>query len=230
MPLDAQRPTKLSLIVYSGTFDKVHYALATAAAAIATNTPVTLFFTMDAIACVTRAADGSPGWHTVAGVVLGDFVSMTLSLLGLGALLLASATLFTVFKWVGAAYLVFLGVRMWRTRPEISEDGVPLEPKRGAAMFAHAFLITASNPKTIAFFVAFLPQFISEAAPVLPQIIVLEVTFLVLAAINTAGYALLASHAREAFGRPAFLKRLNRIGGSLLIGAGIMTAAIRRTQ
>jgi peroxiredoxin family protein len=66
MPPDASRPAKLSLIVYSGTFDKVHYALATAAAAIATNTPVTLFFTMDAIACLTRAVDGSPGWHAVA--------------------------------------------------------------------------------------------------------------------------------------------------------------------
>ena len=66
MPPDTDRPGKLSLIVYSGAFDKVHYALATAAAAIATNTPVTLFFTMDAIACVTRTADGVPGWHTVA--------------------------------------------------------------------------------------------------------------------------------------------------------------------
>jgi len=65
MPPDTDRPGKLSLIVYSGAFDKVHYALATAAAAIATNTPVTLFFTMDAIACVTRAADGVPGWHAV---------------------------------------------------------------------------------------------------------------------------------------------------------------------
>jgi len=60
-----ERPAKLSLIVYSGAFDKVHYALATAAAAIATNTPVTLFFTMEAIACVTRTADGAPGWQTV---------------------------------------------------------------------------------------------------------------------------------------------------------------------
>ncbi|MBL6946798.1 MAG: LysE family translocator [Rhodospirillales bacterium] len=170
------------------------------------------------------------GWHTVAGVTLGDFVSMTLSLLGLGALLAASATLFAVFKWGGAAYLVFLGIRMWRTRPAVADDGISTIPKPGRAMFTHAFLVTASNPKTIAFFVAFLPQFISASAPVLPQIIILEATFLVLAAINTAAYALLASRAREAIGRPAFLKRLNRIGGSLLIGAGIMTAALRRTQ
>ncbi len=61
-PEEVGRPAKLSLIVYSGAFDKVHYALATAAAAIATNTPVTLFFTMDAIRCVTMA-DGVPGWH-----------------------------------------------------------------------------------------------------------------------------------------------------------------------
>jgi peroxiredoxin family protein len=65
MPPDASRPAKLSLIIYSGTFDKVHYALATAAAATATNTPVTLFFTMDAIACLTRTTDGTPGWQAV---------------------------------------------------------------------------------------------------------------------------------------------------------------------
>ena len=65
MPPDASRPVKLSLIVYSGTFDKVHYALATAAAAIAIDTPVTLLFTMDAIACLTRTTDGTPGWQAV---------------------------------------------------------------------------------------------------------------------------------------------------------------------
>ncbi|MBL6929575.1 MAG: LysE family translocator [Rhodospirillales bacterium] len=169
-------------------------------------------------------------WHTVAGVTLGVFVSMTLSLLGFGALLAASATLFAIFKWVGAAYLVYLGIGMWRSSPEAADDGVSTMPKRGSTMFAHAFLVTASNPKTIAFFIAFLPQFINASEAVLPQIIVLEATFLVLAAIDTAAYALLASRAREAIGRPAFLKRLNRIGGSKLIGAGIMTAAIRRTQ
>lgn len=169
-------------------------------------------------------------WHTVSGVTLGVFVSMTLSLLGFGALLATSATLFTIFKWAGAAYLVYLGVRMWLSRPEVAEDGVSVVRKRGSAMFVHAFLVTASNPKTIAFFVAFLPQFINASAPVLPQIIILEATFLVLAAIDTAAYAILASRAREAIGRPAFLKRVNRIGGSMLIGAGVMTAALRRTQ
>ncbi len=169
-------------------------------------------------------------WHTVSGVTLGVFVSMTLSFLGFGALLATSATLFAIFKWVGAAYLVYLGVRMWRSSPAVADDSVPVVPKRGRAMFVHAFLVTASNPKTIAFFIAFLPQFISASAPVLPQIIILEATFLVLAVIDTAAYALLASRAREAIGRPAFLKRLNRIGGSMLIGAGLMTATLRRTQ
>ncbi len=80
MPPDRTRPAKLALIVYAGAFDKVHYALATAAAAIATNTPVTLFFTMDAIACLARGPDGAPGWHTVlagdgrtGAVVDGEF-------------------------------------------------------------------------------------------------------------------------------------------------------------
>ena len=65
MLTDASRPAKLSLIIYSGSFDKIHYALATAAAAIVTNTPVTLFFTMDAIACLTRTTEGAPGWQAV---------------------------------------------------------------------------------------------------------------------------------------------------------------------
>ena len=86
MPPDPSRPTKLSLIVYSGTFDKVHYALATAAAAIATNTPVTLFFTMDAIACLTRAADRTPGWHavTAADGRRGDVVNAEFDARGVG--------------------------------------------------------------------------------------------------------------------------------------------------
>lgn len=64
MPPETTRPAKLSVIVYSGAFDKVHYALATASAAIATNTPVTLFFTMNAVHCLTTT-DGLPGWHNV---------------------------------------------------------------------------------------------------------------------------------------------------------------------
>src|SRR3972149_4281875 len=101
----------------------------------------------------------------LTGVALGDFVAMSLSVVGLGALLAASATAFTVLKWVGAAYLVYLGVMMWRRPPRPVPDLVAGDRASDAAKLGHAFTVTVLNPKSIAFFVAFVPQFISPSAP-----------------------------------------------------------------
>ncbi len=169
-------------------------------------------------------------WLTVPGVALGDTVAMAASLTGLGALLATSADAFTVLKWIGAAYLVYLGVRMWRAEPSIGE----IEPGGAAraqwSLTAHAFAVTALNPKGIVFFIAFLPQFISPAAPVTPQLIILGATFLVLAIVNAVAYAFLAGGMRERLRQPRLLRAMNRTGGSLLIGAGFMTAALGRSS
>ena len=169
------------------------------------------------------------GWRTALpmaiGVALGDFTAMTLSMVGVGALLAASATVFTILKWIGAAYLVWLGIRLWRAGSTLSA-----EPRADAAsaarMLGHAWLVTALNPKGITFFVAFLPQFIDPHADFLAQMIVFEATFLTLAFANVLGYALLAARARTLVRRPGTIRALGRIGGSLLIGAGV--AAVRR--
>ncbi|MBW8003746.1 MAG: LysE family translocator, partial [Planctomycetes bacterium] len=162
----------------------------------------------------------------VAGVVLGDLTAMTVSIAGLGALLAASATLFTVMKWVGAAYLVYLGVRMWRSSP-VLEDAAPEANGRSPwAMLGHSFAVTALNPKGIVFFVAFLPQFVSAQRPVLPQLLILGGTFLVLAFLNAAGYALMAGSVRTLLRRPRTLRNVQRAGGSLLVGAGVLTASL----
>ena len=95
-------------------------------------------------------------------------------------------------------------------------------------MFLHAYVVTALNPKSIVFFVAFLPQFLDASQPFLPQIIVMEVTFLVLATLNVTLYTLLASAARRTVRRPSVQRAVHRIGGSVLIGAGILTATWRR--
>lgn len=169
-------------------------------------------------------------WLTVPGVALGDAVAMAASLTGLGALLAASADAFTVLKWIGAAYLVYLGIRMWRTEPSTRE----IEPGGAAraqwSLAAHAFAVTALNPKSIAFFIAFLPQFISPAAPVAPQLFILGATFLALAIVTVAAYAILAAGMRERLRQPRLIRAINRTGGGLLIGAGIMTAALRRSS
>ena len=166
---------------------------------------------------------------TAAGVAAGDFVAMTLSLAGLGALLATSATLFTILKWAGAAYLVYLGVKLWRSKPELPAVGEDVPPHKPTAIFGHAFLVTALNPKSIAFFVAFVPQFIDHEAPLLPQLVVMEATFVGLAAINALAYALAADQLRLRIRRPAVLKWINRAGAGCLIGMGAASAAISRS-
>ena len=159
----------------------------------------------------------------VAGVALGDLTAMTLSLAGLGALLAASATAFTLLKWAGAAYLVHLGVRLWRA--PVSAQAAP--PLRAKAAFQQAYVVTALNPKGIAFFVAFVPQFISASAPFLAQAVVLIASFVTLAALNALLYALLAGQLSSVVRRPAVRRGFNRAGGGVLVGAGL-TLALKR--
>jgi threonine/homoserine/homoserine lactone efflux protein len=163
------------------------------------------------------------------GVGLGDTVAMIASMAGLGALLATSATLFTTLKWVGAFYLVYLGVKTLRTNPESGRDLPRIEPaSRGASAF-RAFAVTATNPKSIAFFCAFMPQFINRAEPVMAQTLILGSTFVILAVVNATLYALLAARARDVVTNPHTMKMINLAGGSALIGAGVLTAAMRRT-
>lgn len=173
------------------------------------------------------------GWRAAfpmaIGVALGDFTAMTLSLLGLGALLAASATVFTILKWVGAAYMVWLGIKLWRAGGALNAkpraDGASM-----AKMLGHAWIVTALNPKSIIFFVAFLPQFLNPQADFLTQMLVFESTFLILAFANAIGYALIASRARAAIRNERVVGAANKVGGSLLIGAGILATTARASQ
>ena len=170
------------------------------------------------------------GWRTAlpmaVGVALGDFTAMTLSLFGVGALLHASATLFTALKWVGAAYLIYLGIKLFRAGGTLKAEA-RTEPTPPFRMMAHAWIVTALNPKGITFFVAFVPQFVNPAVSFVEQAIIFEATFLTLAFINAFGYALIASRARGFVSSPRVIKTFNRTGGSLLIGAGVAAVAIK---
>ncbi|HET6605225.1 MAG TPA: LysE family translocator [Rhodopila sp.] len=163
----------------------------------------------------------------VAGVALGDLTAMTLSMLGLGAILAASVTIFTALRWVGGAYLVYLGIKLWRAPVEGARlDDVPeADPFR---MFCHAYAVTALNPKGIIFFVAFVPQFLNAAHPLMVQVVTLVATFIVLATLNATAFALLAAAARERLRHPGIRRAINRTGGTLLIGAGLAAAGWRR--
>jgi threonine/homoserine/homoserine lactone efflux protein len=169
-------------------------------------------------------------WATVPGVTLGDLTAMTVSLAGAGAVLAASATLFTALKLAGAAYLVWLGISLWRSAPEKLEisrgGGAPMDQRR---MFWNSYVVTALNPKSIVFFIAFVPQFVVAGSPVLPQFAAMIATFVGLAALNTVLWVVLVGEMRRRFERPGMLRAISRTGAGFLIAAGVLTALTRRT-
>ncbi|HEY2133186.1 MAG TPA: LysE family translocator [Acetobacteraceae bacterium] len=170
-----------------------------------------------------------PAAAIVAGVALGDLTAMTASMLGLGAILAASAAIFTTLRWIGGAYLVYLGVKLWCAPidPKDVDDTPQADPPR---MFCHAYAVTALNPKSIIFFVAFVPQFLDATRLFLPQVVTLEATFVVLATLNATLFALLAAAARQKLREPRVQRAVNRTGGSLLIAAGLIAAEWRKAS
>jgi threonine/homoserine/homoserine lactone efflux protein len=131
---------------------------------------------------------------------------------------------------VGAAYLIWLGIKLWRMPigAEATDGTMAVPTEQPLRIFLHTYVVTALNPKSIVFFVAFLPQFLDLSRPLFYQMLIFETTFLVLATINAAAYALMASAARKTIRKPKVQAIVNRTGGSLLIGAGLVTAGLRR--
>jgi threonine/homoserine/homoserine lactone efflux protein len=165
----------------------------------------------------------------VAGVALGDSIAITFSLIGLGTLLAASAFWFTMIKWIGGLYLIYLGLRLVRgaAKPmQLQSAGTQqVSPRK---LFTNAFIVTALNPKSIVFFIALLPQFISAAHPATTQLWILGVTFVVLATIGATSYALFAASIRRFLASPRAQKAYSYIGGGLLCGAGVWALSAKR--
>lgn len=164
-------------------------------------------------------------WPLIVGVALGDALALACSVAGLGAVLAASASAFTILKYIGAIYLVYLGIGMIRSGSAAAPKLAAASPRR---KFIHAFAVTAANPKCILFFVAFLPQFISHDAPAGPQLLLLGITFVILSAINATTFSFLSGTAGSRIQDPRFMRKLKGAGGSVMIGAGVLTAAARQ--
>ena len=152
------------------------------------------------------------------GVGLGDVVAMLLSFIGVGLLLQTVSIVFQFFKWIGAAYLIWLGIRMWRSESESLELTETIDTEVWHAIMANAFVITALNPKSIIFFLAFLPQFINSEKSFITQSLILGSTFLGLALLSVLLYSLLSSLVEQHMRLPLIHRWTNRIGGSFLIG------------
>ena len=165
------------------------------------------------------------GLLTVAGTAAAMVVQLGLTALGMSAALGALAAWFEWLRWLGVGYLLWLGVRQWRA-PPIDLTRFPPQPRSARAIALRGFLVSLTNPKTLLFYGAFLPQFVGLDRPVLPQIALLSGVFLVLALALDGGWAVLAGRARFLLASRGRLR--NRLSGGLLMCAGLGLALARR--
>jgi threonine/homoserine/homoserine lactone efflux protein len=164
----------------------------------------------------------------VAGMALGNALAFSVSMAGGAALLATSVYAFTMLKWVGAAYLVWLGVRAIRNAGASAGDAISRPPASPRAAFITTLAVGAFHPKTIVFFLAFATQFVSPTGDYAAQAAIMVATFTGVAAVTDTGYALLASRASRLLSAPPRRAWLERAGGGVLIAAGVATAAVRR--
>ena len=165
------------------------------------------------------------GLLTVAGTSSAIVFQLALTAFGLTATLGILASWFEWVRWIGVAYLLYLGIRQWIAAP-VDLTRIRPQPRSFRAIAARGFLISLTNPKTLLFYGAFFPQFLTTDQPIGPQVALLSVTFFVIAAGLDAGWALLAGRVRGVLAIRGKLR--NRLSGGFLVGAGIGLALAHR--
>jgi threonine/homoserine/homoserine lactone efflux protein len=156
---------------------------------------------------------------TILGGSVGFTAVIGLSMFGIGALLAANVGLLVVLKWLGGAYLVFLGIQVWRS-PSLTESRTEVKSASGGKLFQAGLLSAISNPKGILFFVAFLPQFIEPAGSILIQFLIMAATFVVIEFLYELLVASLADKIQPWLRRVG--KNFNRVFGSVFIAIGAL--------
>jgi homoserine/homoserine lactone efflux protein len=170
------------------------------------------------------------GYFTTFGLILGIWTQMVLVVVGLGALIAASATAFTVLKYLGAAYLIWLGIAQWRAAdvPLVADAGTaPLRTRKELVL--RGWGINAVNPKGTVFMLAVVPQFLDLAQPLLPQYLVIGASLSVTDLVVMAGYTALASRVLRSLNEAHHVRWMNRSFGTLFIAAGTLLAFFRRS-
>jgi threonine/homoserine/homoserine lactone efflux protein len=161
---------------------------------------------------------------TVIGTTAGNAALLAAIALGLSWVLKASVELFEIMRWCGVAYLIYLGVQAWRTAT-VPPDAVKI---RGHVHVSRGFLVAISNPKTIAFMTAFLPQFVDPSLPAGPQLAIMCAVSVVMAGLLDAAWGIAAGLGRGFFLKPQRQAVLNRVSGAILIGGGLWLSLARR--
>ena len=165
------------------------------------------------------------GLLTVAGTGSAMVAQLALTVLGMSALLGTLAQWFEWIRWIGVAYLLWLGIRQWRAEPVDLTRTRP-QYRSPREIFLRGILVSFTNPKTLLFYGAFFPQFITPGADMVPQIVLLSAAFLIIGILLDGCWALLAGRVRNVLAVRGRLR--NRVSGGLLIGAGVGLALAHR--
>jgi len=180
-----------------------------------------------ALICANSIAHGARfGLLTVVGTSAAMALQLALTIAGMTALLAGLAGLFDVLRWAGVAYLLFLGVQAWRAAP-VDLASIPPQARSLRTILTRGFLISLTNPKTLLFYGAFMPQFIAPQRPAGPQLLLMAATALVLAMTLDSLWALTAARFRGALAARAKLR--NRLTGGLLISAALGLSLARKS-
>lgn len=200
-----------------------------------------IFIVTTAVVCLTPGpaallivAQGISGgfrrsYWAIAGIALGNTLYFALSATGIAALIVASGTLFSVIKWVGVAYLFYLGISAIRNKASaLTVSSNAAHGVSGPRAFWQAVVVELSNPKALLYFVALLPQFINPARPIGMQMLIFGVSCIVLDTLAYSLYAWLGSKTQRFTANAGFVRASNTASGSLLMIAGVLMATVKR--
>jgi len=169
------------------------------------------------------------GYWNALGLQIALVVQIAVVAVGLGAVLATSALAFTLIKWFGVAYLVYLGIKQWRALPSDLADESAVRPVgKPLVLMARGFLVNISNPKALVFILAILPQFIDTHLPLLPQYLIIASTMVCVDLIVMAGYTGLASKVLRSLKTPKQQRRMNRTFAGLFVSAAAFLATLHR--
>lgn len=170
------------------------------------------------------------GYFTTFGLIIGGGTQLLLIVVGLGALIAASSLAFTLLKYLGAAYLVYLGIAQWRAKdtPLVSRRAAGEGPAPRRSLVMRGWIVNALNPKGTVFMLAVVPQFLDLSRPLPVQYLVIGGTLAFTDLVVMAGYTALASRVLRSLGDARHIRWMNRTFGSLFIFAGTLLATFRR--
>lgn len=173
------------------------------------------------------------GPKMATGTIFGDLTANLLQIMlasaGLAAIVVSSGHLFQMIKWVGVAYLIYMGIQKIRSKATVEQMEIDKQEKSYFNLYSEGFLMSAANPKAIVFFAALFPLFIRPSLPFLPQVAILAITFLVLDGLSLLMYTRFANRLKMYLEDQEKVHLQNKLIGSLLIIAGLMLSMVKRS-